>query len=235
MLWTRTTRCNGSHDGLTEHLLPKDSETTNQTSQMVADVDVVQSSARESHASSAAKLLWKWKGANDSKEKAFVVELADSETSSHNLAVNDPSRADDGENVENRLRNFYAPVDTYEGRHRYDPKASWTSEEEKRLVRHLDWRICSWCCLMFFALQLDRGNISQALSDNLLGDLGLSTNDYNTGQTIFYLTFLAAELPSQLISKKIGPDNWSMATSKHVQEVLTYASSYSDDCVEHCS
>lgn len=106
------------------------------------------------------------------------------------------------------LAKFYRPIDSYEGLHRYDPEFVWSPQQERRLVRKVDWRICSWVCLMFFALQLDRGNISQALSDNMLGDLGLTTNDYNTGQTIFYLCFLSAELPSQMISKRLGPDRW---------------------------
>ncbi|KAB5585756.1 major facilitator superfamily domain-containing protein [Coniochaeta sp. 2T2.1] len=103
---------------------------------------------------------------------------------------------------------YYEPIAEYEGRHRYDPAAQWTEAEEKRLIRRLDYKICTWVCLMFFALQLDRGNIQQALSDNLLKDLNLTTDDYNYGQTIFYLCFLSAELPSQMISKKLGPDVW---------------------------
>ncbi|RAK96196.1 putative transporter [Aspergillus ibericus CBS 121593] len=103
---------------------------------------------------------------------------------------------------------FYKPIPEYESAHRWDPYFEWTEEEEKRLIRKIDIRVCTFACVTFFALQLDRGNIVQANSDTMLADLGMTTNDYNNGQTIFLLTFLFAELPSQLLSKKIGPDRW---------------------------
>jgi hypothetical protein len=35
---------------------------------------------------------------------------------------------------------FYQPIDKYEGKHRFDPNATWTPEEEQRLVRKVSSR-----------------------------------------------------------------------------------------------
>lgn len=125
-------------------------------------------------------------------------------------------------NVAQHYRDLYEQAQ-YECRHAFDPDLTWSPQEERKLVRKLDWHVCLWACIMFFALQVDRGNLAQAVSDNMLDQLNLSTNDYNygrscktnltpksaltsTGNTIFRVSFLLAELPSQLVSKKLGPD-----------------------------
>ncbi|PVH98062.1 MFS general substrate transporter [Periconia macrospinosa] len=82
------------------------------------------------------------------------------------------------------LADIIPPHDSYEGKHRFDPHATWTEAEERRVVRKIDWLLLSWLCVMMFGLQLDRGNVSNALSD--------------------LLAFMSAEFPVQLLTKRYG-------------------------------
>jgi len=51
----------------------------------------------------------------------------------------------------------------------------------------IDMRIMTWCWMMFVALELNRRNINRAISDSLLPELGMNTNDFNVRLKYFPL------------------------------------------------
>jgi len=46
------------------------------------------------------------------------------------------------------LSETLAPHESYEGKHRWDPSATWTEAEERRCVRKTDMMLLSWICVM---------------------------------------------------------------------------------------
>lgn len=106
------------------------------------------------------------------------------------------------------LAKYYQPHPDYENIASFDPSARWTYREETAVRRKTDWTVLMWILVMFFGLNLDRGNLANAAADNLLDDLQLTTNDYNNAQNMYRIGFLIAEIPSQMIGKRLGPDRW---------------------------
>ncbi|OJJ30875.1 hypothetical protein ASPWEDRAFT_746482 [Aspergillus wentii DTO 134E9] len=106
------------------------------------------------------------------------------------------------------LARYYLPHPEYENRHRFDPSERWTHREERAVRRKTDLKIFLWILVMFFGLNLDRGNLGNASADNLLPDLNINTNDYNNAQNMYRIGFLISEIPSQMIGKRLGPDRW---------------------------
>ena len=71
------------------------------------------------------------------------------------------------------LAKFYVPPADYENAHRFDSTFRWTFREERAVLRKVDLRILLWVLVMFFGLNIDRGNLGLAVSADLLPDLGL--------------------------------------------------------------
>lgn len=123
-----------------------------------------------------------------SKEKARYKEVA-----------TQPSVFDDPDTAA-----YYTPPPTYENAHRFDAKFRWTWGEELPLVTRLDCTVTVWAMMLWFIVDLNKGNLSQANSDNFLDDLRMNTDDYSLGLSVSRITAILAECPVQLLSRKVG-------------------------------
>lgn len=60
----------------------------------------------------------------------------------------------------------------------------------------------------FFILQLDRSNISNALTDTITEDLHITKDDVNFGSQLMSIGIVVAEIPANLILQRLGASVW---------------------------
>lgn len=78
-------------------------------------------------------------GPNPNEQKSSVTTVEPQEEEEHDNEKNpflNPEAAEYWRKVYENCQ--------YECRHVFDPHITWSEEEEKRLVRKLDWRVCLW-------------------------------------------------------------------------------------------
>ncbi|KAM0452491.1 hypothetical protein ACHAPV_009525 [Trichoderma viride] len=85
---------------------------------------------------------------------------------------------------------------------------SFSHLDEKKILRKMDLRLIPMLALLYLLSFLDRGNIGNAKIEGLQEDLNLSPDQYNWCLTVFFFTYAAFEVPSNLLLKKLRPSVW---------------------------
>ena len=80
--------------------------------------------------------------------------------------------------------------------------------DDKKLLRKLDLHLIPTMTLLYLLSYLDRVNIGQAKIDGLMEALNLTSAQYNACLSVFFATYVAFEIPSNLILKKLRPSRW---------------------------
>ncbi|KAH8704384.1 pantothenate transporter liz1 [Phaeosphaeriaceae sp. PMI808] len=62
--------------------------------------------------------------------------------------------------------------------------------------------------LGFFCLQIDRGNIANAITDNFMESIGINQDQFNVGQQMLSLGIVLFEIPANMALYRVGPGKW---------------------------
>ncbi|KAI1126210.1 major facilitator superfamily domain-containing protein [Nemania abortiva] len=93
-------------------------------------------------------------------------------------------------------------------------RTALTAEEERRLIRRIDWHLMPLCSLMFLFKNLDVDNVSNArimnrgTSQNILTQLNLTSDEFALVTVLYYIPYIVGEAPSNLLLKWFSPSRW---------------------------
>jgi MFS family permease len=79
---------------------------------------------------------------------------------------------------------------------------------ERTIIRKIDLHVIPLIVCFYLLSFLDRTNIGNARLSGLTTDLNLTDYQYRIALTILYVPYILAEVPSNLLVKKIGPNYW---------------------------
>merc|ERR1712000_734710 len=91
-----------------------------------------------------------------------------------------------------------------------DDAPHFDATRTKALLRKLDWHLVPFLSLLYLLSFLDRTNIGNAKLFNLLPDLNIPATSlqYNNALAIFFPFYVAAEIPSNMMMKRLRPSLW---------------------------
>ncbi|KAK4688579.1 MFS transporter, ACS family, pantothenate transporter, partial [Tremellales sp. Uapishka_1] len=82
------------------------------------------------------------------------------------------------------------------------------AEADRKLLWKMDKNLVPWMTLLFVMSFMDRINIGTAKLAGITTQLHLTSLEFNTASMIFFVSYVAFEIPSNLVLKKFRPSRW---------------------------
>ncbi|KAI1093108.1 putative pantothenate transporter [Rostrohypoxylon terebratum] len=104
-------------------------------------------------------------------------------------------------------------IDGYEAE-RMRARTALTADEERKLIRRIDWHLMPLCSLIFMFKNLDSDNVSNArimnkgTHQNIMTQLSLTSDEYALVTALYYIPYIVGEAPSNLLLKRFSPSHW---------------------------
>ncbi|KMP09867.1 inner membrane transport protein yfaV [Coccidioides immitis H538.4] len=104
---------------------------------------------------------------------------------------------------------------------------------ERRLRTKIDFYIVPTVALLYLFCFIDRANIGNARLAGLESDLQLKGYDYNAVLSIFYVSYIIFEIPSNMLCKWIGP-GWYLPAISLAFGICSIATAFVDNMAAVC-
>ncbi|KAH9822116.1 Major Facilitator Superfamily [Teratosphaeria destructans] len=89
-----------------------------------------------------------------------------------------------------------------------DVITSLSPEEERKVIRKVDWHVVPLLASLMLVSFIDRSNIGNARIQGMEKDLKMTGVQYNTAVSLFFVSYGIFEIPSNIIIKMVQPHRW---------------------------
>ncbi|KAG8896330.1 hypothetical protein FRB99_008936 [Tulasnella sp. 403] len=103
------------------------------------------------------------------------------------------------------------------------------AEEDRRVLRKIDWHVIPYVSFLYLLSFLDRSTMGNAKVVGLVSDLKLKGLQYNICAAVFFITYSAIEIPSNIALKLVQPSIWIPSimlaqgvVTTHMSQVKSY-------------
>ncbi|KAH7313920.1 major facilitator superfamily domain-containing protein [Stachybotrys elegans] len=111
---------------------------------------------------------------------------------------------------------------------------NFPEEKRKKVLSKIDWRLMPMLVILYLVAYIDKANIGNAKIEGLLEDLHMTGDQYNIALSIYFIPYILAEVPSNMILNKFQRPSQYMAFIMLIWGAVVIGTSFIHNFAQLC-